>query len=184
MLLKYGPKDALSTLSYQWMTWQDTAVFLAFHEQGIACIGFSKTFDESVLHSFQEQFPNTQFIPAQKPASEIHQMNFYLAGTPFQRKVWEALFQTTPGKTETYTSLAQQCHLPRAVRAVASAVAQNPLAYVIPCHRVLRLDGHLGGFRWAPEMKIHLLNFEQDVQNDNKASTQADAAKLFLRSLC
>lgn len=182
-MLKFGSKDSVLNIFYQWMTWYDTPVFIGFCDRGVVCIGFATSPNSQVLESFQKQFPKAHFIPAHKTADELCIMDFYLQGTPFQQKVWQTLFQTKPGALETYSSLAQECQMPKAVRAVAGAVAKNPLAYVVPCHRILRLDGNLGGFRWTLDMKTYLLNFERDAHNDNKTLTQAEAAKLFLRSL-
>lgn len=182
-MLKFGSRESISTIFYQWMSWDDTSVFVGFCDQGIVCIGFAPSPNDDVLKSFQGQFSQAQFVLSQKTTDELCTMDFYLPGTPFQQKVWQTLFQTKPAALETYTSLAIHCKMPTAVRAVASAVAKNPLAYVVPCHRIIRRDGNLGGFRWTPNMKTHLLNFEQDAHNDNKTLTQADAAKLFLRSL-
>lgn len=81
-------------------------------------------------------------------------------GTPFQRRVWQALGEITAGETISYTELARRIGAPQAVRAVAGACAANPLAVVIPCHRVLRRDGGLGGYRWGEARKQHLLDRE------------------------
>lgn len=67
-------------------------------------------------------------------------------GTPFQKEVWHALCRIPKGKTVTYAQLAKMIGKPRAVRAVASAVGKNPLAPMVPCHRVIRSDGGLGGY--------------------------------------
>ena len=82
------------------------------------------------------------------------------AGTPFQRRVWQALGQLAAGDTLSYTELAQRIGAPRAGRAVAGACAANPLAVVIPCHRVLRRDGKLAGYRWGEARKRQLLERE------------------------
>lgn len=82
------------------------------------------------------------------------------AGTDFQRKVWKALRGIPAGQTRTYTELAQAIGQPQAVRAVASACAANPLAVLVPCHRVLRSDGGWGGYRWGLERKQQLLQQE------------------------
>ena len=81
-------------------------------------------------------------------------------GTPFQLRVWQALAQIAPGHTLSYTELAQRIGAPRAVRAVAGACAANPLAVAIPCHRVLRRDGALAGYRWGEARKRALLERE------------------------
>lgn len=81
-------------------------------------------------------------------------------GTPFQQRVWQALAQIAPGHTLSYTELALRIGSPRAVRAVAGACAANPLAVAIPCHRVLRRDGALAGYRWGEARKRALLERE------------------------
>jgi AraC family transcriptional regulator, regulatory protein of adaptative response / methylated-DNA-[protein]-cysteine methyltransferase len=88
-----------------------------------------------------------------------------LAGTAFQIRVWEALRTITSGETRTYSDIAQQIGSPRAVRAVASACAANRVALAVPCHRVVRRDGSLGGYRWGIEVKEALLVVERDRAN-------------------
>jgi AraC family transcriptional regulator, regulatory protein of adaptative response / methylated-DNA-[protein]-cysteine methyltransferase len=83
-----------------------------------------------------------------------------VTGSPFQLGVWEELRTIPYGQTRTYTQLSQAIGRPGAVRAVASACGANPTALAIPCHRVLRGDGHLGGFRWGVERKAALLRQE------------------------
>ena len=80
-----------------------------------------------------------------------------LQGTAFQYRVWRALRSIAPGQTWTYAQLAQSISQPLAVRAVASACAANPVAVVVPCHRVVRSDGGLGGYRWGLQRKRQLL---------------------------
>jgi len=86
-----------------------------------------------------------------------------IRGTPFQRRVWNALREIPAGTTATYAEIAQAIGRPRAVRAVAAACAANRLAVVIPCHRVIRSDGELGGYRWGIERKRKLLERETNT---------------------
>jgi len=81
-------------------------------------------------------------------------------GTAFQRRVWQALIQIPSGSLANYSDVANAIAQPRAVRAVASACAANPIAFLIPCHRVVRKDGHLGGYRWGLGLKRSLLKNE------------------------
>ncbi|MCB5411995.1 bifunctional DNA-binding transcriptional regulator/O6-methylguanine-DNA methyltransferase Ada [Pseudogemmobacter faecipullorum] len=85
-----------------------------------------------------------------------------LRGTAFQRQVWQALRQIPPGATLSYARLAEAVGLPKAVRAVAGACAANKLAIAVPCHRILRSDGGLSGYRWGVERKRDLLRREKD----------------------
>lgn len=84
-----------------------------------------------------------------------------LWGTPFQIMVWEALKIVPVAQTRSYQQIADQIGHPKAVRAVANACGANPLALIVPCHRVIYQDGRLGGFRWGLALKEKLLNFEK-----------------------
>mgnify|MGYP002780645669 CR=1 FL=1 len=83
-----------------------------------------------------------------------------LVGTAFQRRVWEALMRIPPGQTRSYAELAQSLGMPRSARAVARACAGNRVAVLVPCHRVIRGDGSLGGYRWGLPRKQALLEAE------------------------
>jgi AraC family transcriptional regulator of adaptative response/methylated-DNA-[protein]-cysteine methyltransferase len=85
-----------------------------------------------------------------------------LRGTLFQQKVWRALTEIPPGRAASYSELARRIGRPRAVRAVASACAANPLAVAIPCHRAVRADGSLAGYRWGLKRKQALLQREAE----------------------
>jgi AraC family transcriptional regulator of adaptative response/methylated-DNA-[protein]-cysteine methyltransferase len=81
-------------------------------------------------------------------------------GTTFQQQVWQALRAIPPGSTASYAEIAERIGAPKAVRAVAQACAANTLAVAIPCHRVVRNDGSLSGYRWCVERKRALLDRE------------------------
>jgi AraC family transcriptional regulator of adaptative response/methylated-DNA-[protein]-cysteine methyltransferase len=98
---------------------------------------------------------------AARGETNASQLPLDLAGTAFQIRVWEALRSIPLGETRTYSEVAAEIGMPRAVRAVASACAANEAALAIPCHRVLRRDGSLGGYRWGIEVKEALLAAEQ-----------------------
>lgn len=83
-----------------------------------------------------------------------------IRGTAFQQRVWQALRDIPAGKTASYTEIAQRIGAPKSVRAVAGACAANALAVAIPCHRVVRNDGALSGYRWGIERKRALLDKE------------------------
>lgn len=87
-----------------------------------------------------------------------------LAATAFQWRVWEELMRIPAGETRSYTDIARAIGRPRAVRAVARACASNRLALVVPCHRVVREDGSLGGYRWGIATKERLLRMERAAQ--------------------
>ncbi|MDH3639457.1 MAG: methylated-DNA--[protein]-cysteine S-methyltransferase, partial [Gammaproteobacteria bacterium] len=84
-------------------------------------------------------------------------------GTAFQQRVWQALRKIPAGETVSYTDVAKQIGAPKAARAVAQACAANALAVAIPCHRVVRNDGGLSGYRWGVERKRALLEREANA---------------------
>ena len=83
-----------------------------------------------------------------------------IRGTAFQRLVWKALREIPPGSTASYTDIAEKIGRPKAARAVARACASNKIAVAIPCHRVVRRSGRLGGYRWGTERKRAMLERE------------------------
>ncbi|GHU99932.1 hypothetical protein FACS1894159_04760 [Bacteroidia bacterium] len=83
-----------------------------------------------------------------------------VAGTPFQVKVWQALLEIPRGERISYSELAGRVGMPSAVRAVATAVGRNNISYLVPCHRVVRSDGSMGGFRWGVKVKEAILDSE------------------------
>lgn len=85
-----------------------------------------------------------------------------LRGTVFQRRVWNLLQKIPYGKTTTYTEIANQLGEPKSARAVARACATNPVSLIVPCHRVLRTDGSLGGYRWGLSRKVQLIGKEKE----------------------
>lgn len=123
--------------------------------------------DLELIASAHKRFGFTQITESEKKTKWCAQMlaeqqipPFLLFGTPFQKRVWHAL-QTIPmGTTTTYQKLADAIEHPKAVRAVANAVGTNPISILIPCHRVVRTDGSLGGFYWGVNVKKRLLKDE------------------------
>jgi AraC family transcriptional regulator, regulatory protein of adaptative response / methylated-DNA-[protein]-cysteine methyltransferase len=98
---------------------------------------------------------------AEALAGRQAQVDIDLLGTAFQKKVWDALMRIPAGETRSYAEIAAQLGAPRAARAVASACAHNRVAIVVPCHRVVRGDGSLGGYRWGLPLKQQVLQRER-----------------------
>jgi O-6-methylguanine DNA methyltransferase len=94
-------------------------------------------------------------------SSPIVPLPLYVRGTDFQLQVWKSLLEVPPGEVTTYGRLAEAVGRPGAARAVGAAVAANPVAYLIPCHRVVRASGDLGGYRWGVERKRAMLDWEK-----------------------
>ncbi|MGL4994371.1 MAG: methylated-DNA--[protein]-cysteine S-methyltransferase [Bacteroidales bacterium] len=89
-------------------------------------------------------------------------------GSPFQQEIWNKLLSIEYGKTISYIDFAHLCGKPKAVRAVASAIAKNPIPIIIPCHRVVKKDGSIGGFIWGSGSKSALLEIENKKYNNKK----------------
>ena len=95
-------------------------------------------------------------------------VRLHLRGTPFQIKVWRALLAIPPGCVASYGDLARRIGMPRASRAAGTAVGSNPVAWIIPCHRVIRASGVLGGYRWGRGRKLAMLSMETGGLGDPK----------------
>ncbi|MGC1240002.1 MAG: methylated-DNA--[protein]-cysteine S-methyltransferase [Chryseosolibacter sp.] len=97
------------------------------------------------------------------PADKLH---LFVKGTNFQVKVWEALLRIPPGALTTYQDIARRINNPGALQAVGTAVGSNMIAYLIPCHRVIRKDGILGEYRWSAARKKSMIGWEM-ARNDS-----------------
>jgi AraC family transcriptional regulator of adaptative response/methylated-DNA-[protein]-cysteine methyltransferase len=121
------------------------------------------------LDELRQQFPQARFVRDDARASALVEMIWgggrgllplAVCGTNFQVQVWRALLELAPGATVTYSALARQLGLAKGARAVGNAVGANPVAWVIPCHRVLRAGGALGGYRWGTARKQMIRRWE------------------------
>lgn len=139
-------------------------------EHGICGLGLAGEIGESAAFAdFQRRWPNASFQEGvEKLAPWVRsafgqaggQAPLRLIGAPFQIKVWEALLAVPEGTVTTYSDIAQAVGNPRAVRAVGTAIGRNPVSWLIPCHRVLRKSGALGGYHWGLPMKRAMLAYE------------------------
>jgi len=91
---------------------------------------------------------------------KIEPLKLWLKGTPFQRKVWNALLQIPEGVLVSYETIAEMIGHPTAVRAVGTAIGKNPVAWLIPCHRVIRKNGKIGAYRWGKARKMAMIAYE------------------------
>lgn len=149
------------------------AILVAQSARGICAILLGDDPDE-LLCDLQDRFPRADFIGGDAEFEQVVarvvgfvdtpgtglDLPLDIRGTAFQQRVWEALRAIPAGVTATYTEIAKRIGAPDAVRAVAGACAANSLAVAIPCHRVVRLDGNLSGYRWGIERKRALLEKE------------------------
>ncbi len=149
--------------------------------------------DAALEAALREEYPAAQIQPGEANLSEwVNAILSYLHGrqpnlnlpidvqaTAFQWQVWQALRAIPPGTTRSYSEVAQSLGHPKAARAVARACATNPVALVVPCHRVVREGGHVGGYRWGIERKQQLLAQEKAVQpaTDSERPQTAEARR-------
>lgn len=155
-------------------------ILVAMSEKGICAVFMSDDSDELIRH-LKSKFPHVecasednalkitltnliQFI--ETPEIELD-LPLDIRGTDFQRCVWQALREIPLGTTASYTDIAKKIGAPKSARAVALACAANTLAVVIPCHRVVRTDGSLSGYRWGVQRKEILLKRESNCQQMN-----------------
>ncbi len=109
----------------------------------------------------KKTFDVTKKIFSEKLQNGNKALSLYIKGTNFQIKVWEALLKIPPGNVTSYEDIAKMINNPKAVRAAASAVANNPISFLIPCHRVVRKSGIIHNYRWGPERKVAMLGWER-----------------------
>jgi AraC family transcriptional regulator, regulatory protein of adaptative response / methylated-DNA-[protein]-cysteine methyltransferase len=160
---------AVAPVSLGWM-------LVAATERGICAIELGDT-PEALVERLHVRFPRAERCDDDSAfAAWVRQATAFLEaprrgldlpldiqGTAFQQRVWKALQEIRPGRTESYADVARRIECPSAARAVAQACASNPVAVAIPCHRVVRSDGDLGGYRWGTERKRALLEREADL---------------------
>ena len=163
-------------------------ILVAATAQGICAIDFGDTI-EALKENLRRRFPKAE-VQGSDPGftamvakvlavlEEPHRGRLDLPldvqGTAFQRRVWLALQEIPPGDTVSYTDVASRIGKPTAARAVARACASNPVAVAIPCHRVLRGNGQLGGYRWGLDRKRVLL--ERESKGSEQGGAQKDPA--------
>jgi AraC family transcriptional regulator, regulatory protein of adaptative response / methylated-DNA-[protein]-cysteine methyltransferase len=153
------------------------AILVASSRQGVASILLGDDPDE-LVRNLQDRFPQAHLIGADREYEALvaRVIGFIEApglgldlpldvrGTAFQQRVWQALREIPTGRTVSYAEIARRIGAPKAVRAVAQACASNALAVAIPCHRVVRTDGALSGYRWGVERKRTLLEREGAIE--------------------
>ncbi len=133
--------------------------FLAFGEKEEMLKELKQRFPKAVLSEIENTFHQKAIKSVQ--GEKISALPLHLYGTDFQLKVWKALLQIPSGKLATYKTLAQFIGNPQAMRAVGTAVGANPVSYVIPCHRIVRTDGGLGGYHWGLNFKKQMIEKEE-----------------------
>jgi AraC family transcriptional regulator of adaptative response/methylated-DNA-[protein]-cysteine methyltransferase len=158
-------------ISYKFFESQIGSILIACQDNKICFLSF-----ENDLNSLQRTFPKAKLKEAESNSllkKSEEKINSFLSkkttkidlplaliGTPFQTKVWNELLNIPHGETRSYSQIANDLGMPKSFRAVANAIGQNNISILIPCHRVLRKNNQLSGYRWGVERKAHLLNIE------------------------
>jgi AraC family transcriptional regulator of adaptative response/methylated-DNA-[protein]-cysteine methyltransferase len=99
----------------------------------------------------------------QKDWKGLPEIKLHLKGTEFQLKVWDALLKIPAGQISTYGRIGKGINMPSASRAIGTAIGANPVAYLIPCHRVLQSTGDIGGYHWGPTRKAAMIGWEAAI---------------------
>ncbi|MFA9462425.1 bifunctional DNA-binding transcriptional regulator/O6-methylguanine-DNA methyltransferase Ada [Thiohalorhabdus methylotrophus] len=154
------------------------SILAAATERGVCAILLGDD-PEVLVHDLEERFPRAELIGAdpgfeglvakvvglvEEPAMPV-ELPLDIRGTAFQQRVWEALARIPAGSTSTYAEIARAVGRPGSARAVSRACSANPLAVAIPCHRVVRTDGGLAGYRWGVKRKRALLAREREPRS-------------------
>ncbi|WP_183579197.1 bifunctional helix-turn-helix domain-containing protein/methylated-DNA--[protein]-cysteine S-methyltransferase [Mucilaginibacter sp. X5P1] len=146
-------------------------IIVASTSKGICYMAFADD-RNGAFELLQQQFPNATYNQVtdtlqqnalfifQKDWSQLSTIKLHLKGTDFQLKVWEALLKIPMGGLSTYSAIAQKIESPLANRAVGSAVGDNPVAFLIPCHRVIKSTGEIGQYHWGSTRKSAIIGWE------------------------
>ncbi len=171
---EFKQKGAGLTIQYGFHNSPFGECLIALTERGICGLQFVADGDrEATLDELKASWPQAKFVAdeeATRPfidpifnlseADERPSLPLYLKGTNFQIQVWQALLQIPAGTAVSYGTVAQMIGNPKASRAVGSATGSNPIAYLIPCHRVIQQAGNLGNYRWGTSRKKAILGWE------------------------
>lgn len=166
---KNGARDL--TINYSFTESPFGSILVASTEKGICYMAFAD--DQRVAFSvMQSHFPNAyfreMFDTIQQNAlyifthdwTKLNQIKLHLKGTDFQLKVWQALLKIPMGQLTTYGAIANSIENPNASRAVGTAIGSNPVAFLIPCHRVIQATGIFGGYMWGTTRKTAIIGWE------------------------
>jgi len=146
-------------------------IIVASTAKGICHMAFAEN-EQHALEHLQQQFPNAVFNQMvdliQQNAlfifshdwSKLNKIKLHLTGTSFQLKVWESLLKIPMGNLSTYGTIAHNIDKPKASRAVGTAIGNNPVAFLIPCHRVIQASGSIGGYMWGNTRKSAIIGWE------------------------
>ncbi len=173
--LRFQPTDIIEQhYDYGYLPTQFGQALVVLGSKGICFFGFPTPAD-TITAIQREYFPTSTLVLNQVKISRLYdtrtlhtESTLVLTpkGSDFQRRVWQALLEIPSGETCSYLAVAKVIGQATAVRAVASAIARNPVSYYIPCHRVVRTNGGIGQYRWQSTIKTILLTYEKASSNN------------------
>lgn len=173
---EYKNKGENLTINYSFADSFFGIILVASTYKGICYMGFSDD-REITFSQLEKSFPKAKFIQKKDEIqqgalqiykqdwSKINKVKLHLKGTDFQLKVWEALLRVPTGSLTTYGDIASTINNPGASRAVGTAIGSNPVAFLIPCHRVIRSTGLIGDYRWGTTRKTSIIGWEASRVN-------------------
>ena len=156
-------------ISYQYKNSPFGKALIMNSKYGVCGLAFCDQVNEEIaLNDMMSRWPSATYY-AEKIFSDLEFksvleqttiIKLCLIGSPLQVQVWNALLKIPAGKVTNYKTLAKHIGKPKAVRAIATAIGKNPLCWLVPCHRVLKKNGELGGYHWGLKVKTAMLRFE------------------------
>jgi len=175
---EYKNGGASLQINYQFVDSAFGSILIASTAKGICYLMFNDD-QEAALMQLKQSFEQATFQQAsdehqrlalaifQQPESAVNSepLKLHLKGSDFQLKVWQALLTIPLGQLSTYGDVAAKIDKPKAARAVGSAIGANPIAFLIPCHRVIQATGNLGGYRWGGTRKSVIIGWESALLN-------------------
>lgn len=139
---------------------------MSFEEdESKALSNLTKHFPNAHYHQLVDKFQQDALFVFQNDWQQLDQIKLHLNGTAFQLKVWEALLTIPMGGLTTYGGIAKHINHPKASRAVGTAIGKNPVAFLIPCHRVIQSSGKLGGYMWGGTRKSAIIGWEASKES-------------------
>ena len=174
---EYKNKGANLIIYYSFHPSKFGNILVASTHKGICHIAFAESLQFG-LGNLRKSFAHAELIPKSTdyhksieeffnsyPTSSPKQFTLHLKGTAFQLKVWEALLKIPMGDLRTYAQIGHAIGNPKSSRAVGTAIGSNPIAYLIPCHRVIQTSGLFGGYMWGPIRKAAIIGWENAQLN-------------------
>lgn len=140
--------------------------YMAFEDDEINALhNLKQKFSNAIFYLKLDSFQQKALSIFQNDWNQSNEIKLHLKGTDFQLKVWETLLKIPMGKLSTYGNIAQQIGNPNASRAVGTAIGSNPVAFLIPCHRVIQSSGNFGGYMWGSTRKTAIIGWESAKTN-------------------